>query len=79
MLVSSNPVKIAQKFGLLVAVVHGYLTVMNSYPGLLISFPIMCFTWAYVAYSTRQIELLLLNIVFTLLWLYGLYNYFYVI
>jgi len=74
-----NLLKVAQKFGLLVAIVHGYLTVVNSYPELLVSYPLMTLTWMYVAYVTKQVELLLLNIIFTLLWLYGLYDYFYVI
>ena len=63
--------------GLLIAVVHGYLTVVNSYPALLISYPFMCVCWAYVAIRLKETELLLLNLVFLALWLYGLYNYYY--
>ena len=69
---------IVKKMGLLIAVVHGYLTVVNSYPALLISYPFMCVCWAYVAIRLKETELLLLNLVFLALWLYGLYNYYYI-
>ena len=69
--------KFIKRTGLFVAAVHAYVTLLDMYPWVLITTPLMCGVWGFIAFAVREVELLLLNGLFLVLWLYALYNYFY--